>query len=249
MLLTVCPLVFLASLVDSIGGGGGVISLPAYLLAGLPAQTASGTNKFSACFGTLLATFRYLKGGKIMLAPALLAVIGAFPGSWVGAWIQCQLPEGAVRAFMLVAIPVVAAVLFIKPAKAAQLKEMTKKRLFLCFLIGLACGLYDGFFGPGTGTILIMLFTWCVGMDMVTASGTAKLVNLASNLAALISFLIEGRILILLALPATACSLAGGYLGASLALKKGARLIRPVMMGVLVLLIIKLALEFLGVNL
>ena len=247
MLLTVCPLIFLASLVDSIGGGGGLISLPAYLIAGLPAQMASGTNKFSACFGTLLATIRYARGGKLLYRPALLAVAGAFPGSYLGAWLQQQMSEAAVRGFMLVAIPVVAALLLIKRDVPATPKPITKKVLLGCFFIGLGCGLYDGFFGPGTGTILIMLFTWVAGMDMVSASGCAKLVNLASNAAALISFLTGGYVLLPLAVPAMVCSLLGGYLGASLALKKGARLIRYVMLGVLALLIVKLALEFLGV--
>ncbi|MEG2135573.1 MAG: sulfite exporter TauE/SafE family protein [Clostridia bacterium] len=246
MLLTVCPLVFLASLVDSIGGGGGLISLPAYLLAGLPAQMASGTNKFSACFGTLFATIKYARGGKMLLKPALLAVVGALPGSYVGAWLQCQMSEETVRAFMLVAIPVVAVLLLFKRGgeDSAEVKVMTRKLGVLCFLIGLGCGLYDGFFGPGTGTILIMLFTWIVGMDMVSASGSAKLVNLASNAAALATFLAAGQVLIPLAIPATVCSVVGGYLGARLALKKGAKLIRYVMLGVLALLILKLIFDF-----
>lgn len=247
MLLTVCPLVFLASLVDAIGGGGGLISLPAYLVAGLPAQMASGTNKCSACFGTLLATIRYGRSGKILYKPALLAVAGAIPGSFLGSQVQQLLPESTVRAFMLVAIPAVAVLLLLKRDLSGKPKAMDRKRLTICFFIGLGCGFYDGFFGPGMGTILIVLFTWVGGMEAVSASGCAKLVNLASNAAALTSFFMGGYVLLPLALPATACSLLGGYLGANLALKKGAQLIRWVMLGVLALLIAKLALEFLGI--
>lgn len=247
MLLTVCPLIFLAALVDAIAGGGGLISLPAYLLAGLPPQMASGSNKFSSSFGTLLATIRYGRAGRILYKPALCATLGAFPGSYAGAWLQRQMRPESVRLFMLIAIPVVAVLLLFKRDFPSISRPITRKTLVLCFVIGLACGTYDGFFGPGTGTILIMLFTWVCGMDMVSASGCAKLVNLSSNTAALISFLVGGCVLLPLALPATLCSLLGGYIGANLALKKGAKFIRYIMLAVLALLIGKLALEFAGI--
>ena len=113
-------------------------------------------------------------------------------------------------------------------------------------LIGLAVGFYDGFFGPGTGTILILLFTTLLGMDMVTASATAKPVNLASNLASVVTRIAAGNVLFALAIPATVCSALGGWLGARLALTKGARFIRGVMVAVLALLTVKLAMESLG---
>ncbi len=245
MFLTVCPLVFLASLVDSIGGGGGLISLPAYLVAGLPPVLAAGTNKFSACFGTLAATLKYLKSGKLMLRPALLAVAGALPGAYLGAETLKHTPEQFVRIFMLAAIPAVALLVLLKRESTLGEKPLTRARLALCFAIGLGCGFYDGFFGPGTGTLLIILFNFLVGMDMVRASASAKLVNLASNLAALCSLLLGGQVLFALAVPAMLCSVAGGYTGAYLALKRGARLIRYVMLCVLALLIIKLVGDYL----
>ena len=146
---------------------------------------------------------------------------------------------------MLIGIPIMALVVAFKRDTPAKPREMTRKAYALCFLIGLGCGFYDGFFGPGAGTLMIMLFTWVAGMDMVTASGTAKPVNLASNLAALTSFLIGGDVLVRLAAPAIVCSIAGGWVGSKLALRVGARLIRYVMLGVLVLLVGKLAYEWL----
>ncbi len=244
MLLTVCPLVFFASFVDAIAGGGGLISLPAYSLAGVPKLYLSGSNKFSACFGTLMATIRFLKSGKLLLLPGLLAVAGALPGSYLGAELYKRTPEVFVRWFMIVAIPLVALIMMLRLNAPAQLKPLSRARLFACFLIGLGCGGYDGFFGPGTGVFLIMLFTYVVGMDMVTASGTAKLVNLASNLAALVSFARDGQILYQLALPAMACSVIGGFLGASMAVKVGAKLVRSAMLFVLALLIFKMAWDF-----
>lgn len=245
MYLTVCPLIFLAALVDSIGGGGGLISLPTYLLVGLPPVMAAGTNKCSAFCGSLMATVKFFRKGKILLLPALCAVGGAIPASYLGAYLLQLVNQDFIRIFMLVAIPVVAvALLFKRDLAERELKEMTGKRMVACFFIGLGCGFYDGFFGPGTGTFLILLFTWVVGMDMVTASGTAKLVNLSSNVAALFSLVHGGQVLFKLAIPAMICSMAGGYLGAQLTLKRGAKLIRYVMLGVLALLIAKLVADY-----
>lgn len=246
MLLTVCPLVFLASLIDSIGGGGGLISLPAYYLAGLSPALAAGSNKFSASFGTLVATIRFGKNRRLLVLPALLAVLGAIPGAYLGAEILKRMDEHTVRMIMLIAIPAMALLIVFKRNTPAKPKPMTRVRYAICLLIGLGCGFYDGFFGPGTGTLLIMLFTWVAGMDMVTASGTAKPVNLASNVSALISMLMGGHVLFPLAIPAMFCAVAGGWFGSKLALRVGSQLIRFVMLGVLVLLIAKLAYEWLG---
>ena len=244
MYAIVCPLVFLASTVDAIGGGGGLISLPAYLATGLDPALASGTNKLSASLGTLMASIQYLKSGKLLWKPSLAAVIGALPGAYLGAELQKMAPEEFVRRFMLIAIPVVAVLLLCKRNFPEKSREMTERRLFVCFLIGLGCGVYDGFFGPGTGTLIIMGLSWCAGLDMVTASGSAKVVNLASNVGALTSWIIGGKVLYALAAPAVACSLAGGWLGSRLAIHKGARFIRYVMLAVLALLIGKLILEY-----
>ena len=110
MYLTVWPLIFLASLVDAIGGGGGLISLPAYYLAGLPPTLAAGTNKLSACFGTLVATFRFGKGHRLLLWPALLGVAGALPGSFFGAELLKTMSEETIRTIMLIGVPVMALV-------------------------------------------------------------------------------------------------------------------------------------------
>ena len=246
MYLIVCPLVFLASTVDAIGGGGGLISLPAYLMAGLDPVLAAGSNKLSASFGSLIASVRYLRSGKLLLKPSLMAVLGALPGAYLGAEILKSVPEDFVRRFMLIAIPIVAVLLLVRRDLPVRSREMTSWRLAVCLLIGLGCGIYDGFFGPGTGTLIIMGLSWCAGLDMVTASGSAKVVNLASNVGALTSLILGGKVLYALAVPAIACSLAGGYLGSWLAIRRGAKLIRYVMLGVLFALIAKLAIEYFG---
>ena len=243
MYLIVLPLVFLAALVDSISGGGGLISLPAYTLAGLDYGFASGCNKFSACFGTVMATIRYFRSGKILLRPALMAALGALPGAWMGTRLSMLVSNRFMHIFMLCAIPVVGALVVLKKDAAAAPRPVTRRTLLTCLGVGLLTGTYDGFFGPGTGTFLILLFTALTGMDMVTASATAKPVNLASNVASLVTRIAAGQVLFALALPAMCFSMAGGWIGSKLALRRGAKLVRYVMLGVLALLVIKLAVE------
>lgn len=246
MFLIVLPMVFLAAVVDAIAGGGGLISLPAYTLAGLNYDFASGNNKFSSTFGTLMATVRYARSGALRVKPAVIAAALALPGSWLGTRAAMALGSRFMHGFMVFAVPVVGALVLFKGKKAGGERPFTHRQYPVCALIGLVIGFYDGFFGPGTGTFLILMFTWLLGMDMVSASATAKPVNLVSNIVSLATRIAAGNVLFSLALPAMCCSLAGGWLGARLALTHGAKLIRAVMLGVLALLTVKLAVEWLG---
>ena len=243
MYLIVLPLVFFAAVVDAIGGGGGLISLPGYTLAGLDYGFASGCNKFSACFGTLSSVLRFWKSGKILWRPALCAAAGALPGAYIGTRVSLILGSNFMRIFMLCAIPVVAVVMLLKKDQETESRPVTRKTLILCVLIGLAVGFYDGFFGPGTGTFLILLFKALTGMDMVTASATSKPVNLASNISSLITRIAAGQVIFALALPAMCMSVIGGQVGSKLALTRGAKFIRAVMLFVLALLVVKLITE------
>ena len=245
MYLIVLPLVFLASAIDAIAGGGGLITLPAYTLAGLNYDFASGNNKFSSTFGTLTATIRFYKSGKLLLVPALIAAALALPGSWLGTRAAMALGNRVMHGFMVFAIPVVGALVILKGKGPETSRPIGGRDYPVCAAIGLAIGFYDGFFGPGTGTFLILLFTTFLGMDMVSASATAKPVNLVSNVASLVTRIAAGNVLFALAIPAMCCSVAGGWLGAKLALTRGARFIRWVMLGVLALLTVKLAVDWL----
>lgn len=242
--LIVLPLVFLAATVDAIAGGGGLISLPAYTVAGLNYDFASGNNKFTSTFGTLMATIRYYRSGKLLKMPASIAAAMALPGSWLGTRAAMALGNRVMHVFMVFAIPVVGILVLIKGHGPEQSRPITRKQYTVCAAIGLVIGFYDGFFGPGTGTFLILLFTMWLGMDMVTASATAKPVNLVSNIASLATRIAAGNVLFALAIPAVCLSVAGGWLGAKLALTRGARFIRAVMLGVLALLTVRLIVEF-----
>ena len=240
MFLIVLPMAFLAAVVDAIAGGGGLISLPAYTVAGLSYDFAAGSNKLSACFGSAMATLRYWRSGRLMAGPALWAAAMALPGSWLGTRAAMALGSRFMTVFMVVALPVVGALVLLEKQGPETSKPVTRRQYPVCAGIGLAIGFYDGLFGPGTGTLLILLFTSLLGMDMVTASATSKPVNLASNIASVITRVAAGHVLYALAVPAIACAMAGGWLGSKLALTKGAKLVRWVMLGVLALLMIRM---------
>ena len=239
-LAIVCPLVFLAGFIDSIAGGGGLISLPAYLAAGLPAQMAAGTNKFSAFSGTLLSTIRFLKSGKVALAAAVCSVAAALVGSALGARLALLVHAEVLRWVLVGALPVIAVLVLTRKTGEKVDPEVMgihkTRTLVLSTLFGLLIGAYDGFFGPGTGTFLILVYTAVCGFDLITASGNAKCVNLASNLAALVVYLLGGKVIFWLAVPAAACGILGNWLGSGLAIKGGARVIRPVLLVALALL-------------
>ena len=245
-LLIVCPLAFLAGFIDAIAGGGGLISLPAYLASGIPPHFAAATNKCSSTFGTLVSTIKYMKNKKINYISALWAAGAALIGSPLGAAINMVVDERVLRYIMIFSVPVIAVFLMIKKDfgnenTSEQLGN--KKIIFFSVIIGFVIGIYDGFFGPGTGTFLTLAFTGIIGFDLLTASGNTKVVNLSSNVAAFITFAIGGRVIWSIGLPAAVFGIAGNYLGASFALKKGTKFIRPMFFVVLGILTVKLILD------
>lgn len=246
MLLIVCPFIFIAGFVDAVAGGGGVISLPAYLFAGLPAHIAAGTNKLSAGFGTIMAAVKYLRDGKVKLRIAVFAALGSVIGAMIGTNLALFISEQLLKGLMLVAIPLVAIFLVMQKGLGSETveKEMsTSKQASLAIIIGLVIGCYDGLIGPGTGTFLILAFSTFMGLELVTASGCAKVSNLASNITSMIIYTLNGKVLFWLALPAAACAMLGGYAGARFAIKGGAKNVRYVMFVVLALLFGKTFLE------
>jgi uncharacterized membrane protein YfcA len=230
-LMIICPLTFLAGFIDSIAGGGGLITLPSYLFIGLPAHYALGTNKFSSTFGTLTATVRYARGGHIHFASALVAAAAALVGSYAGASLSFLFDERLLRWLLVALLPVIAVFMFAHKKFGTEDRSAGisgSKMTALSLLIGFAIGAYDGFFGPGTGTFLILAFTALTGFSLATASGNAKVVNLASNIAALVAFSVNGTVILAIGIPAAFSGMAGNWLGSGLAVKNKAKIIRPV---------------------
>ncbi len=239
--------VFLAGFVDGIGGGGGIISVPIYLMAGLPAHFALGTNKMSSCIGTAVSAVRYLKKGFVDWSLAIPSVLLALAGSYVGTSLQLRVDERLLKYVLLFVLPAAAVVLLRKKALPETKGEMAPgKRRAVVWGASLVIGVYDGFYGPGTGTFLLLAFCSLARMDVRTASGNVKLVNLSSNLGALITSLLAGKVLIGVGLIAACFSVAGHYLGSGLAIKNGAKIVRPVILCVLLLLLVNVGVALLS---
>ena len=240
--------VFCASFVDAIGGGGGIISVPVYLLAGLPTHYALGTNKLSSGLGTVASTYRYLRSGFVDWVLAVPSVVFALVGSHLGTKLQIALDERYLKYLLLIVLPVVAFVM-LKQKKFPEEKGLIDPWLQRAIVWGASfiVGAYDGFYGPGTGTFLLLIFCNFAKMDLRTASGNVKVVNLSSNVGALATSLMAGKVLVPVGLIAAAFSIAGHYLGAGLTIKNGAKIVRPVIFIVLALLAVKVILELIGV--
>ena len=248
VVLLICVGVFCASFMDAIGGGGGIISLPCYLLAGLPVHFALGTNKLSSCIGTVASTVRYIKNGCVDWLLAIPSIALALFGAHIGTRLQLIVDEKYLKLMLLVLLPVIALILLKKkslPERRQPIHEGLRK--VVVWGASLLVGAYDGFYGPGTGTFLLLAFCYLAKIDVRTASGNVKLVNLASNIGALATSLAAGKVLIPLGLTAAVFSITGQYLGAGLALKNGSKIVRPVILVVLVLLTGKVLLELFGV--
>ena len=244
----ICFGVFCASFMDAIGGGGGIISVPTYLLAGLPVHFALGTNKLSSCIGTVASTVRYVRNGCVDWLLGIPSVALALFGAHIGTKLQLAADEKYLKLLLLIVLPVIAVILLKKKALPEQREPMQEwRRRGIVWGSALVIGAYDGFYGPGTGTFLLLLFCYVAKMDVRTASGNVKLVNLSSNIGALATSLVAGKVLIPIGLLAAVFSIAGQYIGAGLALKNGSKIVRPVILVVLVLLATKVVLELLGI--
>jgi uncharacterized membrane protein YfcA len=236
--LIVFPLVFLGGFIDSIAGGGGLLTLPAYYLTGLDPAWAGGSNKISAVFGTAVAAGKYIKKGHVDGRCGLASLAGSVPGAAMGSWLLTVLPGQYVKIGVLLALPLVAFFVFRKKdLSVSQALVPPRFGLAASFLIGLLIGSYDGLVGPGTGTFLMLCYVSLLGMPALSASGTARLVNLGSNLGSAITMMLAGRVLYALALPAALFSILGNVLGANLAIKKGAPFIRILLLVVLGMLL------------
>ena len=246
-LIYICPLAFLAGFIDSSAGGGGTVSIPAYLLTGMPAHLAFGTNKLSASIGTIVAAGRFIRNKAIDFRTAFTAAALAVLGSALGSRFLLLLDDRTLRIMLIIALPCVAAFLVLRRGgshESGREGMSVRKAVVLASVVGFFIGMYDGVIGPGTGTFAIIAFNVLLRQDLKVASGNAKILNLSSNLASLVTFALAGQVLYVLALPAAVFSIAGNYLGSGFAIRKGAKFIRPMLLVVLGLLLSKVIFDF-----
>lgn len=237
---------FLAGIVDAIAGGGGLFTVPALLAAGLPPHVALGTNKAQAVFGSGAALLSFSRRGLVAKERAAPAFFAALLGSFLGAAAVLAVPPATLRPVVLGLLVIVALGLALRPGALPEHAGPRPARpLRRVVAISLIVGGYDGFFGPGTGTFALLGFALALGDGAVQASANAKVLNFASNLAAALLFAARGQTLFLVALPMAVAQAAGASLGARLAARGGARMIRWVTLAVVTALAGKLGWELL----
>lgn len=240
------PLLFLTGFIDSIAGGGGLISLTSFLAVGLPPHLALGTNKFSAFLGTGLSAAYFARKGHVKWDAAIYSFLGALAGSATGARLALLVDEKILSWVLLIVIPLVAVFLIWKRDLGSVEKQLSPTRYIVyAVLVGFVIGAYDGFIGPGTGTFLIMAFTLVMGFNLLTACGNTKMVNFASNIAAVFTFMHSGDIDYRLGIPCALCAILGNFVGTRLAIKNGVKIVRPMMILVITLLLAKVAWDLL----
>ena len=247
-LLILCPLIFLAGFIDAIAGGGGLISLNSYQAAGIKDQFALGTNKFSALVGGTIASINYIRTGNVHVISLIPSVIFALIGSFFGSTVALGISGRAFNLIMLIATPAVALLVFMK--KDYSTHEQKPKSAFayivLGALIGLVVGFYDGFYGPGAGMFMQFGFIMVAGLEVKKACGNARIVNWASNFAALFNFVRYGYVVYNVAIVCALFSILGNFIGSRLAIKKDVKIVRPVMLIVTGLLFVKLIVDYLA---
>ncbi len=238
---------FFAGFVDSIAGGGGLIQLPA-LLIGLPKTeivTVLGTNKLASVFGTATAAGLYRRQIKPEPKVLIAMALPAFIGSAAGASLASRIPTSSMRPIVLTLLIAVAIYTWLKPdlGMIELLKHHSARRIQIAALAGAVIGFYDGIFGPGTGSFLMLVLVASLGYAFITASAIAKVVNVSTNLGALIIFGMHGAIIWQIGLALGAANVAGAVVGARLAIRGGSTMVRRVFLIVTIALIIKVGID------
>ena len=243
-ILTLCGFAFVAGLVDAVVGGGGLIQLPALLIM-LP-QTAIasilGTSKFVSIAGTTIAVQQYAKQQKIEWQNTIPAMVTAFIFSFLGARVTSLLNPSLMRPVILGLLIAVAIYTFNKKDFGLfQISKLSRSQQWLYSVaIGCVIGFYDGFFGPGTGSFLIFAFVGIFGYSFLAASASAKVINFATNLAAILYFAATNNIIYFLGIPMAICNILGAFVGTKLAIKNGSQFVRKLFLIIVSLLILKL---------
>jgi uncharacterized membrane protein YfcA len=245
MILFLLAAGFLSAFVDSMVGGGGLISLPAMLMTGLPMTVALGTNKLASTTGSLTSTISFIFSGKVNKRLVAWLFPITFIGAALGAYTVKQIPSEFLKPLVIVLLIVVAAYTIFKKewGQTSTYSGMTRKMGMLSALSAFGLGFYDGFFGPGTGSFLLFAFL-LIGFDFVVASGNAKVLNFASNIASLLTFIMLDSVNYQYGLIAAVGMIAGALAGSQMAIRKGAACVRPLFITITVCLIGKQIWDF-----
>ena len=229
---------FLASLIDSIAGGGGLLTTPAMLLVGISPLNTLATNKFQSCFGTFTSTYNYYKNGLLTEPRRFLYFFLSFGGSMVGTFLVSRISNEVLES--IIPILLISAAVFFILNRGPSTSNKSSSLIFIFNVIVILIGFYDGFFGPGTGSFFVLAFVIIKGISIMEATAITKLLNFASNFAAFIIFALKGYVIWELGLIMAVAQIAGANLGSRFAITNGEKVVRPVLVIVSILLSIRI---------
>ena len=247
LVIVACVACFLAGIMNASGGSGGLLSIPGFMLCGLDPHYAIGTNKVQAIMGLGLAVVRYAKNGFINWKLAIPGVLGSVTGAVLGSNLSLLASDKLLLYLMFAALPVCAWAILSKKGIGEERDEtvvVTPKLLVTMGILGLCIGFYDGFYGPGSGTFLVVGLTLLTDLGVKTVAAHAKVINFSDNLAAFVVFLVNGRMVLWLGILAGICSMIGAWIGSGAVMKSGAKMMKPLLLVALVLLVINLVTKF-----
>ena len=236
-------MLLVAGIIDGISGGGGLIALPSYLASGLPISSAYACNKMQSCLGTSASLAKYATSKLIDWKTALPAALASVLGAYAATQVMLALNDRVKSIIIIASMIFVIAVTFLSYRVKIDRFTLTRvepayKTTLLCLGIGLILGLYDGFFGPGGGTIALLLFGLIMHYDLRVGCGNGKLVIVISNLTGVITYIAHGAIIYAIAIPCSVANIIGSYIGATLATKKGTGFVKYVSWGVISALLV-----------
>ena len=248
-LFIICPLIFIGGFVDAIGGGGGLITLPAYIISGFPVIFAIGTNKISSVMGTSIAVIKFIRDGYMNLKLSIFGVIFALIGSSLGAKTALLISDHIFKIMMLFVLPVTAYYVFksqdLLRNESNSDSEITTRTYIICVLVAFFLGFYDGFYGPGAGTFMLLLMAGAGRLSVQKANGAAKAINFATNIAAVAVYFVNGKAILSVGITAGIFSILGNYIGARFFEKGGAKIVRPIILVVLSLFFVRVIYDLL----
>lgn len=245
-IIFLCIAGFISAFVDSIAGGGGLISVPAYILSGLSPAYVLGTNKFSASFSSGASSFKFIKSGRINFKLIKYLLPFTFIGAAIGVKTVLSINEDILNVLVIIMVLFIGIYSLFSKSLGVEnrFKGINKKNITSGILLAFFLGFYDGFFGPGTGSFLIFGMIKIFGFDFVNSAGNARLMNFASNIISLILFAVSGKIYYAYGLPVAVFMILGARFGTKVALKRGTRIIKPIFITMSLALAFKLLMNF-----
>lgn len=243
--ILLCFAGFAAATVDAIAGGGGLISVPSIMATGVPPHFALGTNKFASSFGAFTSAYTFTRMGKVFVPLMKYTVPCTLVGSVVGVITALKIDQGFLKILILALVFATAIYTIVKKdfGNEDKFTGLTRKNIIQGCIFAFSLGFYDGFFGPGTGSFLIFLFIKIYGYDFTIAAGNSKVLNFVSNITSLVMFAINGKILYMVGIPMAAATILGARMGSKIAIKNGAKVIKPIFVTIAIVLTLKLLIE------